>query len=279
MAVGIIIIGDEILSGRRQDKHLPKIIELLTERGMQLGWAEYVGDDPARITATLRRTFASEDIVFVTGGIGATPDDHTRQCAAAALNVPLVLTPEAEALIMERIADTSPDGRADMSQPDNRHRLKMGEFPVGARILPNPYNKIPGFSIDHHHFMPGFPVMAWPMMAWVLDTYYADLHHLTQHAERSVLVFGLAESTLTPLMETIEAEYAGVKVFSLPSVGDAQRGGVYARRHIDLGVKGDSALVGAAFERLLAGVSALGGEIIHPADALAVPEGTARAAK
>ncbi|VVE34609.1 competence/damage-inducible protein A [Pandoraea fibrosis] len=273
MAVGIIIIGDEILSGRRQDKHLPKIIELLTERGMQLDWAEYVGDDPARITATLRRTFASDDIVFVTGGIGATPDDHTRQCAAAALGVPLALTPEAEALIMERIADTSPDGRADMSQPDNRHRLKMGEFPVGARVLPNPYNKIPGFSIEQHHFMPGFPVMAWPMMAWVLDTHYAALHHLAKHAERSVLVFGLAESTLTPLMEAIEAEYNGVKVFSLPSVGDPQRGEVYARRHIDLGVKGDPSLVGAAFERLIAGVNTLGGEIIHPADAAAKSDG------
>ncbi|WP_374624735.1 competence/damage-inducible protein A [Pandoraea sp.] len=279
MAVGIIIIGDEILSGRRQDKHLPKFIELLTERGMQLAWAEYVGDDPARITATLQRTFASDDIVFVTGGIGATPDDHTRQCAAAALNVPLALTPEAEALIMARIAETSPDGRADMSLPDNRHRLKMGEFPVGARVLPNPYNKIPGFSVEHHHFMPGFPVMAWPMMAWVLDTHYADLHHLTQHAERSVLVFGLAESTLTPLMETIEAEYGGVKVFSLPSVGDAQRGEIYARRHIDLGVKGDPALVGAAFERLLAGVRALGGEIVHPVEAAALPEGTVPSAK
>lgn len=274
MAVGLIIIGDEILSGRRHDKHLPKFIELLAERGMQLDWAEYVGDDPARITATLRRSFASDDIVFVTGGIGATPDDHTRQCAAAALDVPIALLPDAEALIMERIRDTSPDGVADMSNPDNRHRLKMGEFPVGAVVLPNPYNKIPGFSVANHHFMPGFPVMAWPMMAWVLDTRYADLHHRVKHVERSVLVFGLAESTLTPLMEAIEAEYAGIKVFSLPSVGDAERGAVYARRHIDLGVKGDPALVGAAFERLIAGVNALGGEIVHPAEAVPLPEGT-----
>ncbi|GAB3628475.1 competence/damage-inducible protein A [Pandoraea terrae] len=274
MAVGLIIIGDEILSGRRQDKHLPKFIALLAERGMQLDWAEYLGDDPERITATLRRTFAGDDVVFVTGGIGATPDDHTRQCAAAALEVPVALHPDAEKLILERIADTSPGGMPDMSQPDNRHRLKMGEFPIGAVILPNPYNKIPGFSVANHHFMPGFPVMAWPMMAWVLDTRYADMHHLRAHGERSVLVFGLAESTLTPLMETIEAEYQGIKVFSLPSVGDAERGEIYARRHIDLGVKGDPSLLGAAFERLLAGVTALGGEIVHPADAVPVPAGT-----
>ncbi|MBU6493755.1 MAG: competence/damage-inducible protein A [Burkholderiales bacterium] len=267
MAIGLIVIGDEILSGRRNDKHLPKTIELLGERGMHLDWAEYIGDDPARITATLRRTFAGDDIVFCTGGIGATPDDHTRQCAAQALGVPLALHPEAERLILERIADTSGDGRADLTQADNRHRLKMGEFPVGCEILPNPYNKIPGFSIRRHHFMPGFPVMAWPMMAWALDHYYLDLHHLRPHGERSMLVFGLAESTLTPLMEQIETEFAAVKVFSLPSVGDSERGGHYARRHIDLGVKGDPALLDGAFEALRKGVEALGGEIVDPAAA------------
>src|SRR5205823_6527501 len=83
MAIGLIIIGDEILSGKRSDKHLPKVIELLAERGLQLAWAEVVGDDPVRITQTLRRTLAGPDIVFCSGGIGATPDDHTRQCAAA----------------------------------------------------------------------------------------------------------------------------------------------------------------------------------------------------
>ena len=88
MGFGMVIIGDEILSGRRTDKHLPKVIELLSARGLSLDWAEYIGDDRERITATLKRSFASGDMVFSTGGIGATPDDHTRQCAAAALGVP-----------------------------------------------------------------------------------------------------------------------------------------------------------------------------------------------
>src|SRR5258708_26415935 len=115
MAIGLIIIGDEILSGRRVDKHFPKILEMLTARGLSLDWAEYIGDDPARITATLKRTFASDDIVFCTGGIGATPDDHTRQCPAAALGVPLVLPPEAPEKIRQRIADTA---RGARPQPD-----------------------------------------------------------------------------------------------------------------------------------------------------------------
>ena len=95
-AIGLVIVGDEILSGKREDKHLPKVIELLGARGLQLSWARYVGDDRPRITAALRDAFASGGPVFSCGGIGATPDDHTRQCAAAALKVPLVLHPQAD---------------------------------------------------------------------------------------------------------------------------------------------------------------------------------------
>lgn len=266
MAFGVIIIGDEILSGRRTDKHLPKVIELLSARGLALAWAEYVGDDPERITATLRRSFASGDIVFSTGGIGATPDDHTRLCAANALGVPLELHPEAAELIRQRIREMQPAGAPplDIDSPENRHRLNMGVFPRGASIIPNGYNKIPGFSVGDHHFVPGFPVMAWPMIEWVLDTKYAQMHHQVAHAERSLLVFELMESTLTPLMEKIEADFPGVRVFSLPSVGDEQRGGVYARRHIDLGVKGEPEAVAAAFVKLREGVHLLGGDIVEP---------------
>jgi molybdopterin-biosynthesis enzyme MoeA-like protein len=149
---GIIIIGDEILSGKRADKHLPKVIDLLAARGLPLAYAEYLGDDPQRITATLARAFAaarsSGDVVFCTGGIGATPDDHTRQCAAKALGVDLALHPEARRLIEERMHDMAREQGVvfDADRHDNLHRLNMGVFPVGAEIIPNPYNKIPGFS-------------------------------------------------------------------------------------------------------------------------------------
>jgi molybdopterin-biosynthesis enzyme MoeA-like protein len=263
MAIGLIIIGDEILSGKRADKHFPKVVELLSARGLQLGWAEYLGDDRERITATLKRTFASGDIVFSCGGIGATPDDHTRQCAAAALGVPLVLHPEAKAKIEERIADVAREAgkQPDYAVPENAHRLKMGEFPQGAAIIPNPYNKIPGFSVQHgagaHHFVPGFPVMAWPMMEWVLDTHYPHLFQKAAWLEKSVLVFELAESTLTPLMERIEEKFAGVKVFSLPSVGDENM-----RRHIELGVKGEPTQVALAYDMMLEGLAGFRAEII-----------------
>ena len=162
-AIGLIIIGDEILSGKRADKHLPKFIELLTERGLQLSWAEYVGDSPERITAVLARAFASGDVVFSCGGIGATPDDHTRQCAAKALGVPLALQAEAKALILERVRDVALEQGLpyEPDRADNQHRLNMGMFPQGAQIIHNPYNKIPGFTCrcrsGHGSFCAGLP--------------------------------------------------------------------------------------------------------------------------
>lgn len=254
--VRLIIIGDEILSGRRTDKHFAKLVELLGQRGMQLTGAEFVSDERARIVATLKRSFATDDIVFCCGGIGATPDDQTRQAAAEALGLPLELHPEAARLIAERCADNERNGQgsADMSLPENQQRLQMGVFPAGAQIVPNPYNKIPGFFIQNHTFMPGFPVMAWPMMQWTLDTRYAALHHGVARAEHSFIVFNMPESRITPSLEALEASWPGVKAFSLPSMGGE------GRPHIDLGVKGEPVAAAQALEFLRQEVIRLGGQ-------------------
>jgi molybdopterin-biosynthesis enzyme MoeA-like protein len=155
-------------------------------------------------------------------------------------------------------------------------------FPKGARLIPNPYNKIPGFYIagdvpsgagpsqaasapsggsDRHavgerggvYFVPGFPVLAWPMIEWVLDQHYMHLFCARAYTEKSVIVFGSMEATLTPLMEEIERTHPGVKIFSLPSVDHPEYG-----RHIDLGVKGTPDAVEPAYARLLAGLASLG---------------------
>jgi molybdopterin-biosynthesis enzyme MoeA-like protein len=243
VGIGLIIIGDEIIRGKRQDKHFAKTLEILGARGLRLAWCQYLGDDPVLITATLARTLAARDVVFSFGGIGATPDDHTRQCAAEAAGVPLELHPEAEAEIRGRFGgETTPQ------------RLEMGKFPRGASIIPNAYNRIPGFSVGDHHFVPGFPVMAWPMVEWVLDTRYRHLFHQTPEAEASIIVYEVPESTLTPLMQDVEVRYRGLKSFSLPSMGEH---GV--RRHIELGVRGAPGEVSEAIERMKAGVVSLGG--------------------
>jgi molybdenum cofactor synthesis domain-containing protein len=264
MRFGLIVIGDEILSGKRVDKHMPKVIELLQKRGLQLDYADYVGDDPVRITATLQRAFTSGDVVFSTGGIGATPDDHTRQCAAHALGLELALHPQAQQLIEQRMQDLARE-RGSVYVPtdaDNQHRLNMGVFPVGASIIANPYNKIPGFSLGSVYFVPGFPVMAWPMIEMVLDSHYQHCFKRQSWLEKSLIVFGAMEATLTPLMLTLEREHPGIKVFSLPSVDHPQYG-----RHIELGVKGSPAAVAMAYPALLEGLKPfalqLGPELVH----------------
>ena len=231
---GAFIIGDELLVGKRHYKHLPFVIEALAKRGLRLSWAHYLGDEPERITAALKLSLDSKDVVFSFGGIGATPDDHTRQCAAAALNVQLKVHPDAEREIRARFGgEVTPQ------------RLQMGEFPLGSVIIPNPVNRIPGFSVRDHHFVPGFPQMAWPMVEWVLDQKYSKLFNRDRWAEASILVYEAGESQLIPAMQAVEAGFKGIKVFSLPSMG--QDG---SRIHVELGVRGDPAQVEPAMQKL-----------------------------
>ncbi len=257
--IGLIIVGDEILSGRHQDKHFAKVVELLGARGMQLAWAQILGDDRDMLIAAYKRSFASGDIVFSCGGIGGTPDDHTRQAAAAALGLPLELHPEArEAITLRTMETAQKEGRPapDMNTLENQQRLQMGVFPRGCEIVPNPYNRIPGFYIQDHTFMPGFPVMAWPMLEWTLDTRYRALHHVEQRAEHAFLVYGIPESRITPAMVAVEQRWPGVRAFSLPTVGEDGR-----RPHIELGVKGEPGPAAEALAFLQAEAERLGGRM------------------
>jgi molybdopterin-biosynthesis enzyme MoeA-like protein len=229
---GAFIIGDEIVSGKRQDKHFPQIVKILTARGLGLAWCQYLGDDPARITAGLKTSMAGDDIVFCFGGIGATPDDHTRQCAAAAAGVPI-----------ERHAGAVAEIEAQYGERAYPKRVLMADFPAGAELIPNPVNRVAGFSLGHHHFMPGFPEMAWPMMEWVLDHHYAHLHHQQPRIEQSILVFDAGESQLIDLMNDIVSGFPQVKLFCLPQLD--------RRRTIELGLKGEPSTVALAMARIL----------------------------
>ena len=238
--IGALIIGDEILSGKRQDKHLPHVIDTLGARGLALDYAQYLGDDRARLTDVLRQTFARGDLVFSFGGIGATPDDHTRQAAAAALGVPLARHPDAVREIEARWgAEAYP------------HRVLMAEFPAGSAIIPNPYNRVAAFAVGAHHFFPGFPQMAWPMLDWVLDGWLAGLTR-ERPVEEAVVVYDAGESQLLPLMEAVVAAHPGVRLFSLPTI--LSDGG----RRLELGVRGLARDVAPAFAAVRDGVAASG---------------------
>lgn len=221
MKIGLIIVGDEILSGRRTDKHLPQIIQMLKARSLSLDWVRILGDDPDDLEQCFRDSFARGDLVFSTGGIGATPDDLTREAVARARGIAVERHPEGK-LLLEKLARES--GRELTPE-----RYRLIEFPEGSQLIPNSFNGIPGFSVDTHYFVPGFPQMAWPMIEWVLDTHYPDLGE-HQYREYSLLLQSANETQIIPAMEHIMAEYPNVKAFSLPIIGDIPQ--------IELGVKG-----------------------------------------
>jgi molybdopterin-biosynthesis enzyme MoeA-like protein len=242
---GALIIGDEIIRGKRQDRHFERLREILATRGLHLDWVLYLGDDRPRLIEALKRSMAGEDAVFSFGGIGVTPDDHTRQAAAAAAGVPLALNPDAEREIRARMAE--------LGQEVTPARLELGTVPAGSRIIPNPFNRIPGFSYANHHFVPGFPQMAWPMVEWVLDTHYRDRFHAMPEAEAALIVWEGLEGTLLDLMQRIERDYPGLIVFSLPSLGTDTM-----RRHIELGVRGRPEQVPPAIAEIEAEVARRG---------------------
>jgi len=220
LKIGLLIIGDEVLSGKRQDKHLAQANSLLQPRGLSLTWVKVIGDDPEFLVKTLQDSFASDDIVFCFGGIGATPDDRTRQSAAQALNLPIERHPEAVAEI-----------EAQFGEQAYPQRIHMAEYPKGALIIPNFYNRVPGFSIQNHHFMPGFPMMAKPMMEWVLNQYYYS-HFIEPTIEKGIKIINGQESEWVVFMQEFEAKLPQLRLFSLPSIlADDSR-------TMDLGVEG-----------------------------------------
>lgn len=237
--VGIVLIGDELLSGKRVDKHMPAVIDLLAERGMELSWARLVGDDAPLLEQTLRETLAGDDIVFSFGGIGATPDDRTRQCAAAAAGVALEINAEGREILEGKFGDEA-----------YPKRIQMVEWPLGSRLIPNPVNQVPGFSLARHHFVPGFPRMAWPMVAWVLDTHYPHLHRADRDIELMIEALDTPESALIDLMQSVMDDHPTVRIACLPNAG--------GRRAIEFGVRGSAAAAQAAFQALEEALNAAG---------------------
>ncbi|MDB5987284.1 MAG: competence/damage-inducible protein [Nevskia sp.] len=232
MGLGLLVIGDELLSGKRSDRHLPKVIELLGARGISLDWAHFLGDDEAQIAEAIAAARRRGDVVLSCGGIGATPDDRTRQAAALAFDVTIVPQPEALALI-----------EAEYGAKAYPNRALMAQFPAGARIIPNPVNRVAGFSIGDCYFVPGFPEMAWPMLEWVLDGPLKALHNAEPPVEFRLRVLGTSgEGDLLDLMEATLVQFPGVKLSSLPSRGTPQR-----PRHIEFGIKGPMQLAAPAF--------------------------------
>ncbi len=208
MNIGALIIGDEILSGKRQDRHFNYLQSALAKRGLELSWTIIVGDEPEQLQRFLAFSLASNDLVFSFGGIGATPDDRTRQSVAKVAEVPLLPHPEAVAEIESQYGEKA-----------YPNRILMANFPEGSRIIPNPINRVPGFSFHHHHFMPGFPEMSWPMLEWLLDNNYSDLKNLAPESEQVIYITKGRESDLLTVMQQITINFPELRLSSLPNLG------------------------------------------------------------
>ena len=228
---GVLVIGDEILSGKRQDKHFAHVIETLRARGLSVAWYRVASDDRQALYKSLRQSQQDCVPVFCFGGIGATPDDNTRQAAAQAFGCELQVHPGALSLI-----------EAQFGAAARPNRVRMAELPQGCVLIPNPVNRIAGFTLYEHHFFPGFPGMAWPMLDWVLARYYPRCEGSALQ-ERSLRVLGVPESELLQLMEALVREFPAARLFSLPRHGQPPS--------VELGFRGEQAAVDAAFSRLV----------------------------
>ncbi|WP_294956527.1 molybdopterin-binding protein [Sulfurovum sp.] len=196
-----LIIGTEILNRRRQDKHFDFVTKALAEKGAKLTGSFIIEDDPALIIQTIKFIASQPNpVLFAFGGIGSTPDDYTRRCAAVALkDGKLYVQAQAKKIIEEKLGEEA-----------YPYPIKMAELPKGAQLLDNPVNKMPAFSLDERYFfMPGFPEMSHPMVKEILKkllreprTYY-----------RYTLTALCKENELIEVMEQMPKE---VEFSSLP---------------------------------------------------------------
>jgi molybdenum cofactor synthesis domain-containing protein len=197
----VLIIGNEILSGRTQDLNLAFLARGLNDVGVRLREARVIPDDAAVIVATVNEVRQGYDYVFTTGGIGPTHDDITAQCIADAFGVDLVLHPDAKRLLETHY----PPGGL------NEARLRMAHVPEGARLLPNPFSRAPGFQIGNVFVLPGVP----SIMQAIFEQLKYRLAGGDKLLSRSVSCH-LAEGTLAKDLGELQGRYPDVEIGSYP---------------------------------------------------------------
>ncbi len=198
-----LIIGTEILNRRRTDAHFDFVTKALEKKGHKLTGSFIIEDDPALIVQTIKFIASQPNpVLFSFGGIGSTPDDYTRKCAAIALkDGHLPVHKEAKKIIEEKLGDNA-----------YPHPIRMAELPKGAKLLDNPVNKMPAFSLDERYFfMPGFPEMSHPMVEEILEKLIPEKKEYYRHTLTALC----KENELIEVMEKMPKE---VEFSSLPKL-------------------------------------------------------------
>jgi len=213
----LAVIGDEILSGRTQDKNVAQLATWLNVQGIRLAEVRIVPDVTARIAETVNALRATHDYLFTTGGIGPTHDDITVDAIAEAFGVPVVVHPEARAILEDYYRDR-PGGL-------NEARLRMARAPAGAELIANPSSGAPGVKMGNVYILAGVPHIAASMMDALTGTLEGGRPVV------SVTVGARApESEVADLLRETEAAHPGVAIGSYPFFKDGRYGANFVIR-------------------------------------------------
>jgi molybdenum cofactor synthesis domain-containing protein len=216
----LVVIGDEILSGRTQDRNVEQVALWLNEQGIRLAEVRVIPDDVTRIGETVNVLRPAHDYVFTTGGIGPTHDDITVDAIAAAFGVPVVIHPQARQ-ILEHYYRDRPGGLTEA-------RLRMARVPEGAELIPNPTSGAPGVRIGNVYIMAGVPHIA----ASMLEALSGKLEGGRPMVSVTVGARA-AESDVADLLRETEAAHPGVAIGSYPFFKDGRYGANFVIRSED----------------------------------------------
>jgi molybdenum cofactor synthesis domain-containing protein len=229
----MIVIGDEILSGRTRDSNMHYLAGELTKVGIDLREVRVVSDDAPAIVAAVKALSAAYTHVFTSGGIGPTHDDITADCIAAAFDRTIDVRDDARALLAAHYARTGGEL--------NTARLRMARIPEGASLIENPVSTAPGFTLENVHVMAGVPTVFQAMVASILPTLTGGQPLLSQ-----TLRIQRGEGDIAGPLGELAARYPDLSIGSYPY----QMNGVYGANIVIRGQ--DGALVDAAMAELSA---------------------------
>lgn len=219
VTAGILLIGDELLSGRTQDTNLKTLAEFLAPLGVNVGEARILPDHADTITQTVRVFSDRFDYVFTTGGIGPTHDDITADCIAAAFNLSIAEREDALSALRERYSED------ELNAP----RRRMARIPDGATLIRNPVSQAPGFQTRNVFTLAGVPQIMRGMLADITHRIEGGV----QTYQISVSAEGIGEGDAAEALAQIEGEFDGVSIGSYPFFNEALRGVSFVARGPD----------------------------------------------
>lgn len=218
----MLVIGDEILSGRTRDANMHFLAGELTRTGIDLREVRIVSDDRAAIVAAVRALSEGFDTVFTSGGIGPTHDDITAECIAEAFGVPIGVREDARAILQAHY------DRAGTEL--NPARLRMARIPEGATLIDNPVSAAPGFTLRNVHVMAGVPTIFQAMVASVLPTLTGGAPLLSQ-----TLRIDRGEGDIAGPLSDLAADFPDLSIGSYPFQKDGAYGANVVIRGHDAG--------------------------------------------